>query len=97
MSHSLSAKDPLETVPLMFDFSALTAAVNSATVTVSVRYGVDASPNAIKSGSPVINGATVKQLITGGVSGATYNVRCLASTPDGDFLETGILRVENDI
>lgn len=97
MTHQFSPKDPAETVPIVFDFSALTAAVNSATITIVVRSGLDVIPNALKSGSVVISGAMVKQMITGGLSGVSYSIRCLASTPDGDFLESGLLRVADDV
>ncbi len=54
--------------------------LSSATITVTVKTGVDATPNNIKSGSAQLSGGVVKQLITGGVAGVTYKLSCVIVT-----------------
>jgi hypothetical protein len=46
----------------------------TASVTVEVLTGVDASPSAILSGTATIEGTKVKQFIIAGVTGVTYKL-----------------------
>ena len=71
----LSSKDPRETIPVTFRAENLPVfIISSATITVSVLSGIDTSSSAMLSGSPVIRGTEVQQMITGGVAGVTYNI-----------------------
>ena len=94
MSSRVSIKGKLlgETRFETFDFiSQLAAAetISSASVTATVYSGVDASPSGIISGSAAISGTQVKQLLTGGVLGVTYNILCAAVTNTGETLDIG--------
>lgn len=87
---ALSPKDPQEVITVTFDFSALAASVSSPTVTVSrVAGNADASPSSMLSGSPQVSGAQVLQKITGGINGTTYDLKCLATLPDGSIEALG--------
>ena len=79
----LDAKDPSETVTVTFDYSSRFAQVDSATITVELVSGTDPNPEAIISGSPVIQKSYVYQNFTAGVNGCTYRLKCLALMPDG--------------
>jgi hypothetical protein len=75
-----------DTVNYTFDFTSRLAVgetISSATVTSVVYTGVDASPSAIISGSAAISGGLVTQLITAGVAGVIYELRCAAVTSLG--------------
>lgn len=81
----LSAKDPAEVVTITFDFSAMAAALNTATLAVTVLNGrADPSPASILSGALNTSGALVIQRITGGQDGTTYALRCVANDADGE-------------
>ena len=54
--------------------------LSSATVTCTVFSGIDSSPSALISGSATVSGAIATQVITGGVTGVTYNLTCTAVT-----------------
>lgn len=47
-----SPKDPAESFPVSFDFSALLPSVTNATVAVSLLGGTDPSPGALLYGAP---------------------------------------------
>lgn len=81
----LDPKTPRETYPVEFDFSKLLASVTTATVTVTLLSGADASPSAILSGPTQISGAKVFQELTGGVDGAKYGLLCRASDETKTF------------
>jgi len=69
-----------------FDFTSrlgTTETITSATVTATVYTGVDSSPSSIISGSASISGGIVTQLITAGVAGVIYEVKCAAVTSAG--------------
>ena len=69
----LDPKDPEENVYVVFEFAALTAAPSSPSVTVTRHAGeADASPSAIKSGDPIVDGSRVLQKVIDGVDGADY-------------------------
>jgi hypothetical protein len=48
--------------------------------------GVDANAQAMVSGGSTITGAKVTQMITGGVSGVTYQLTCTVQTSAGQAL-----------
>ena len=94
---ALSNKDPAETVTVTFDFSALTSSPSQPALSV-VQVGgtADANPSALLLGSPVIAGAKILQQIGGGLDGATYDLRCEASAPDGSvYVLSGWLAVQS--
>ena len=98
MKLAWSPKDPSETYPVAFDFSAVvpsTETISSSTWTATVVSGNDASPSAILYGSPVITGTTVKQVVTGGYSGVTYSLKASITTSGGStYLGVALLPVQ---
>ena len=73
-----------------FDFSLYMDAgetLLTATVVSSVYSGVDPTPSAIRSGSPVIDGNRVDQMMRGGVEGCVYELLCTATTSLGQTLQ----------
>jgi hypothetical protein len=84
----LPNKDPAETKTITFVYSAdLMAAttIESVEVALTVHTGEDATVATMLRGAAVINNATreVYQRVGGGVDGVTYELRCLATTSDG--------------
>ncbi len=83
-------KDPAEKVWAIFVYApALEAGetIQSAALTVTLKQGTDATPAAILDGAPVLlAGGRVMQRIQGGVDGASYLVRCAATTSTGRVL-----------
>lgn len=83
-------KDPAEKVWATFAYApALEASetIQSAALTVSLKQGSDATPAAILDGAAVLlAGGRVMQRIQGGVNGASYLVRCAATTSTGRVL-----------
>jgi len=84
---SLEPKDPAEAYAIEFKFDRVLAAVTNATCTVSLLAGTDDDPDALLSGPPQRNGASVYQRIQSGVAGCTYKLRCEAT----DGTETYVL------
>ena len=95
---SWSPKDPSETYPVAFDFSAVVPTgetISSSTWTATVVSGNDSSPSSLLYGSPVISGGTVKQTVTGGNSGVTYSLKASITTSGGStFLGVALLPVQ---
>lgn len=60
--------------------------LTGATVSATVYTGIDASPSNILVGSPTINGANVHQMMTAGIVGVVYDLKCTASTSLGQIL-----------
>lgn len=82
----LPAKDPAERKIVTFDFSRDAAALASATITATVVRGKkDTTPNIIVDGGNTIDGALVRQFISGGLNGSTYDLRCVAVDADGEI------------
>lgn len=73
-----------------FNFAQALAAgetlLTAATV-ATVYTGVDANPSAILQGGPQINGASVNQMMTGGILGCVYDVVCTVTTNKGQTLQ----------
>lgn len=81
--YSFSTKATAEVEYFFWDFSRLLVGgetISTATITVTVVSGSDASPSAIKSGSTTHTNGVVKQLITGGVNGVFYLLSCAVTT-----------------
>jgi len=62
--------------PLFFFFETL----STASVTIAVYSGTDASPANMLLGSPTITGNTITQNVQGGVVGVTYELTFTATT-----------------
>ena len=87
-------KDPAEQVTVAFDFSAVATSVSSPTVTNYTHWSrdtVDATPSAMLSGSPTINGAVVYQTVIGGVDWNNYVLNCKATTQAGEIVMVAAL------
>ena len=81
MSAAFSYKITSENEQFTFDFSTVMSTgetISSATCVVQVRDGVDASPNAILLGSPVISGQLAAQRIYNGLDGVIYRIEMTA-------------------
>ncbi len=87
---TVSIKDPLERVPLTFDFTAAMDAADSLSgcgvVVEAVVAGADGSPNTLLDGAPTTSGKRAVQWIRLGVDGASYRVRATATTTQGRTL-----------
>lgn len=57
--------------------------ITTAVVTASLMSGVDGTPDAMRSGAPQVQGASVLQPVVGRVVGADYKLRCKATRSDG--------------
>ncbi len=76
------AKDPEEAFPVTFDFSAALdegEAVSIAAVSCLLGSGSDPAPTNVLAGNYSISGGSVLQAVQGGVLGATYVLRCVAT------------------
>ena len=85
-------KDPDEKELFTFNFTKVLQSgetISTAQVFASVKRGSDASPQLIVSGSAIISGARVAQLIINGVLGVTYRLVCRITTSLGQTIELG--------
>jgi hypothetical protein len=76
---SWPTKDAAEKFAVEFDFSRLATTVDSATVSVSLLTGTDATPSALLDGAAQVSGAKVYQRVKAGVAGCNYRLRCEAT------------------
>lgn len=77
------AKDPAEADWATFDFAAALQAgetISAIDVAISTRTGSDASPSAVLDGAASEADGVVTQRFAGGVDGASYLLRCAATT-----------------
>lgn len=91
-------KAPAEKVWLTFKFKRGLApgeTILSVNISVTLKGGSDADPQAIRDGQPVLLAdGRVSQRIQGGVDLAAYLVRCDATTSEGQILVlAGVFRV----
>lgn len=88
---TFSDKDPAEKIFVVFDFSKIITdkveSISGVSFSVTVATGVDASPSAILSGSPILKPKEASHLITGGVNGVSYIITCTADTTRGQRLK----------
>lgn len=80
---AFSYKLTTENEQFTFDFSnvlATSETISTASMVVTVQDGTDATPSAILSGSPVINGSRVAQRIYNGLDGVTYRLALSVTT-----------------
>jgi hypothetical protein len=99
-----SPSDPdVESEVYTFDFRRDVAAgetLSSATFSIALVAGSDASPAARLSGAASVSGTKASQRIAGLKSGATYRLQCVATTSLGNtvslysFVECLALRTE---
>lgn len=83
MTTTFPKKDPGEKFYISFDYTNELDAgetIASAVVSMEVTNGVDASPSALLSGSPTIQGGAVMQIVQGGKADCTYAPKCMATT-----------------
>lgn len=83
-TYYLQEKDPAEIIPLTWTIN--NSSVISATTTVTVEIGTDASPNNILLISPIVDGNMVIQYITGGVNNVTYRIQTNITLADNSVL-----------
>jgi hypothetical protein len=86
MSYLTEPKDPSEIVTLSFDYSAITPTPIDPEVSIAVRWGSETVPTLAKLGVAQIVDSVVYQRVTGGADLHDYDLKCLASTPNGDKL-----------
>lgn len=83
-------KDPEEVFVCTFDFSAAIEdpeQISSGEVSCALSSGSDPAPAAVLSGAAVVSGSSVLQTLQGGVPGASYTLRCVATFgPSGRHL-----------
>lgn len=82
-------KDPAEKFTLSFDYTAALASgetIISAAIAVSVKAGVDATPNNFLDGVNQVLAGVVLQGIKDGIDQASYLVRCVATLSSGRVL-----------
>ncbi|MDE2353837.1 MAG: hypothetical protein KGL17_02330 [Betaproteobacteria bacterium] len=87
----LPAKQPGESVTVLFDFSSETASVTNPVCSSSLGLPAvaDPTPGAMVSGAPSIspgNAAQVLQRFAGGLAGNDYDLICTAAAANGDTL-----------
>jgi len=97
---SIAAKRTAATWKLAIDFQHLLATgetlASGAIVTASVKFGEDATPSNILSGSAAISGTTVVQSVTAGVDGVQYLLVFSVTTSNAQvFAEGAYLLVSN--
>ena len=84
-------KSPAEIITCTFDYTGLCEEITSATISVAcIKGGIDPTPAQILQGQPLIDGPLVRQRVTGGLSGTTYALCCLANDNDGERPEVVI-------
>ena len=89
MRHIRMSKYAAERIPLIVNMLNRCGAgetLSSATVSVTVGTGTDATPGAILDGpATIVNGQEVKQYLIGGLPGVTYNLQVAATTNLGSI------------
>ena len=89
MAESFSYKFTTEVKPLSFDFSQVLASgetLSTASSSVIVIDGTDASPSKLLSGGTTIIGSKVYQQVHNGTAGVTYRLICTVTTSAGSTL-----------
>jgi hypothetical protein len=92
MTTRFDSKDPAEEITAAFDYSGI-GVPSSPDVTIGVRRGTDPDVAAMLQGGATVSGSRVLQRIRAGVSGAEYEVRCMATAAGDRVLIDAILPV----
>lgn len=92
MTTRFDTKDPGEEVTAVFDYSKI-GEPSLPAVSIAVRLGTDPAAAAMLQGAPSIVGQEVRQRIVGGVHGAEYALRCIATVGGDRLLIDAILPV----
>lgn len=85
----VSKKDPVETIPLTFDFANQMdrdETVLSAEVEISVKSGTDPNSDDMLLDAATVSGKRAQQFIQGGLDGVVYFVRCKVTTSGNKVL-----------
>lgn len=85
-----------ETVPLGFDVVrviGVNGVITDVSFSVTTLRGVDANPEAMKSGSPLISGTEVSHDFIGGEIGCYYEIEAAISANGKLYIERGTLEV----
>lgn len=90
---SFSPKDPSTEEYFDFDYAgdrrmAAGETILSASISISVVSGRDPNANSMLSGSVVISGRLVRQLVVDGVVPTKYHLKCLVTTSNGQILDS---------
>lgn len=86
MTVRLGTKDPAERKLVVFEFADQLEpgiAIASVAVTSTLANGTDPTPAALLDGAASIANDKVLQRVVGGVDGALYQLRCLATDASG--------------
>ena len=94
---SLPPKDPAEIITIEFDFAGLSAAVLNPQISIAPVQGADdPGAAAMLSGALSLSGTEVRQRVIAGLDGTSYELRCIADTPDGSrYVIAGLLPVQH--
>lgn len=88
---TVSPKDPQSREFFTFDYTQDERldgdSIVSATISMAVESGRDSNASAMLSGPVIISGATVSQLVIGGLVNNVYTIKCLATTTNGQVLD----------
>lgn len=87
-------KAPAEVVPVTFDFSALTTSIDSVTVSVTVKTGMDSNVATMPLGGYQISGGKVIQLIQNGVDQTVYLIRADITTGSEKYALAAYMKCE---
>ncbi len=91
----ISSKDPIESIVVSFDFSKITAnALTNPAVTCARKAGAGtADPALMLTGTPVVTGSVVSQVVTLGEAGDDYTLRCVCDAGSEKLVVAALLPV----
>jgi hypothetical protein len=83
MATNIDPKDPVEIIPVTFNFGKLISQIETVVVTISVVEGTDNDVANMIFGSYQVSGSTLKQLIRNGVHGTRYLIKAVVTDSGG--------------
>lgn len=91
----MDPKDPAESITVTFDFSKDATRILGASTFITELYtSSDSNAQLMLDGAPEVHGLKVLQRISGGVSDATYKLRCIVTDEDEErYVRVGELNV----
>lgn len=92
---SLEPKDPAEKFAVEFQFSKVLDSITTATCTVQLLAGVDATPTALLDGDVQVSETSVYQRVKAGVAGCTYKLKCEATDGTETYVMSASIGVAN--